>query len=400
MAGPLSGVKVLAIEQMQAMPYGTQLMGWLGAQVIKIEPTFGEAGRTSTPALRDIDGESVGATYLRNNLGKQSVCINLKDPEGVELVRSLIAHFDVLAENYRPGTLDRLGIGYESVRRDYPGIIYASVSGFGEDVDSPYRDWPAYAPIVEAMAGFYELRRHEGGAPSVGMGAAFGDIGASIFAVIGILAALRARDISGIGQHVDVSMFDSMIALGDMISFMPSMGAPHPLSRPRGLVEAFAAKDGYFVTSILREHQFARLAALLGHDEWLTDERLASRQGWVDYCDQIIRPVIEQWASSLTKIEACNRLGEVGIAAGPSNTYEDLASDPHVLSHKMLLKVERPDSTEPLVVSGQPIKFSDTPSEASGTWPRLGANTDDVLRDLLGISEERIQELKLRGVVR
>jgi crotonobetainyl-CoA:carnitine CoA-transferase CaiB-like acyl-CoA transferase len=397
---PLAGIRVIAIEQLQAMPFATQLLAWLGADVVKIEPLAGEAGRSASPSLTDVDGESVGATYLRNNLAKRTLSVDLKNPQGRELVLEMIGNFDVLAENFKPGSLSGMGLGYDDVHRRHPDVVYASVSGFGNDDTSPYREWPAYAPIVEAMAGFYDLRREEGSPPKVGLGAAFGDICAAMFAAVGILAGMHKRDRTGIGEHVDVAMFDAMIAFGDMISFMPSMGVLHPVRQPRGIVNAFAAADGYFVIAVLREHQFARLANLIGSPGWLTDPRLSSRTDWVAHLDDLIRPAIETWARDLTRLEACNILASEGIAAGPSYTEHDIRSDPHVLAHQMLLEVDRPDTGGPLVISGQPIRFSESNCVARGRWPQLGEHTDSLLQDELGISSAGVDELRKMGVVR
>jgi crotonobetainyl-CoA:carnitine CoA-transferase CaiB-like acyl-CoA transferase len=397
---PLTGMRVLAIEHLQAMPYATQLFSWMGAEVIKVEPLQGESSRTGLPMLRDSDGEDVGSTYLRNNLSKRSMCIDLKQQRGVELVYELAASCDVLAENLRPGVLDRLGLSYDAVHARLPSLVYASVSGFGHDEDSPYAGWPAYAPIVETMAGFYELRRTEDSFPHPMLGGAFGDICAAMFSAVGILSAMRYRDRTGIGQHVDVAMFDAMVAFGDMICFMPSMGAPHPIKKATGIVTGFKASDGYFVTCVARQHQFEALAHLVGREDWLVDPQMSTRQGWIDHTEDIVRPAIESWARSLTKVEAARQLAEHGIAAGPSYTDTDLRADAHVRSHHMLVEVERPDAPDPIVVSGQPIRFSETPAPGHGRWPLLGQDTDNVLSTLLGLGAEDIAGLRDDRVVR
>ena len=199
---PLDGVRVLAAEQMQALPYGTQLLAHLGADVVKVaHPVHGESGRGAQPALVDEDGRRVGATYLRNNLSKRSIGIDLKQEAGRELFKQLVPHFDVVAENFTPGTMARLGLDYEVIRKLDPRVIYLSVSGFVNLDDSPYSGWAAYAPIVEAMGGIYEPTRKPGQPPSVVVAGALGDNGAALFAVIGTLAALRHRDATGLGRN-------------------------------------------------------------------------------------------------------------------------------------------------------------------------------------------------------
>src|SRR5436190_286821 len=200
---PLDGVRVLAAEQMQALPYATQMLSRLGADVVKVEhPEHGESGRASTPAMVDPQGRQVGATYLRNNFNKRSIGIDLKAPEGRELFLALVPHFDVIAENFKPGTMERMGLGYDAIAAQHPGAIYVSISGFGNTVDTPYRDWPAYASIVEAMSGIYDYRHPDEPPVTIPVGA-LGDISSALFGVSGILAALRHREHTGQGQYVD-----------------------------------------------------------------------------------------------------------------------------------------------------------------------------------------------------
>ncbi len=216
---PLEGIRVLAAEQMQALPYATQLLGRLGAEVVKVEhPVHGESGRGAAPAMKDPEGRTVGATFLRNNLSKHSVGIDLKADAGKQLFLDLVPHFDVVAENFKAGTMDRLGLGYEDIRAVHPGVIYVSVSGFGNRDDSPYREWPAYASIVEAMSGIYAWAQRPGEPPRPNPMGAIGDISSALFAVIGILAALRHRDRTGVGQYVDIAMLDAVVAMTDVVS--------------------------------------------------------------------------------------------------------------------------------------------------------------------------------------
>src|SRR5690606_6146768 len=215
-AGPLDGVRVLALEQMQALPFATQLLARLGAEVIKVEnPAGGDMGRSSLPAVPGPDGRPMGATFLRNNLAKRSVAIDLKHPRGRELVLELAGHVDVVAENFRSGTLDRLGLGWEDVAARHPSIVYLSVSCFGTG-PSPYEGWPAVDSHAEAMSGIYVGARRGDDPPVVAPVGALGDIGTALFATVGLLAALRHRDRTGEGQHVDVAMYDALVSLTDI----------------------------------------------------------------------------------------------------------------------------------------------------------------------------------------
>jgi crotonobetainyl-CoA:carnitine CoA-transferase CaiB-like acyl-CoA transferase len=196
---PLHGIRVLALEQMQAMPYATQLLARLGADVIKVEhPVTGDLGRSATPSIEDPQGRVVGATFLRNNLGKRSIGIDLKSGRGRELVLRLAERADIFAENFRAGALARMGLGYPEVSARVPSIVYASVSGFGQDPESPYYDWPALASVAEAMSGIYDYRQRPGPATDLlAQQAPSATSAPRLFAVIGILTALRHRDRTG-----------------------------------------------------------------------------------------------------------------------------------------------------------------------------------------------------------
>jgi formyl-CoA transferase len=394
----LSGVRVLALEAMQSMPYATQLLGRFGADVVKVEPRAGEMGRGSLPAMRAPDGRDVGATFLRNNLGKRSVCIDLKRPEGRDLVLRLAPRFDVLAENAKAGAMERMGLGYDVVRSVHPGIVYVSISGFGHG-DSPYRDWPAFAPVVEAMSGIYEMKRAGDAPPTVAPVGALGDIGSGLFAVIGVLAALRHRDATGTGQHVDVAMLDSVVAMTDIVTNFWSMGLRGGDLGPL-LMHGFRAKDGWFVLQVGREAQFRSLVALVGHPDWADDARFATRQGWLDHLESELRPAIEGWASTRTKVEACTALGAAGLAAGPCFSDDEVVVDPHVRGRHMLVEVERTDGVEqPVLVPGNPVKLSEVPEAEETRPPWLGEHTDDVLRGELGLGDDELRQLHADGVI-
>ena len=399
---PLSGVRVLAVEQMQALPFATQLLAHLGADVVKIEhPLHGESGRGSRPQITDRDGRAVGATYLRNNLSKRSLGLDLKHPEGRGLFERLVPHFDVVAENFKAGTMDRLGLGWAALSALHPKLVYVSISGFGNTGDSPYADWPAYAPIVEAMAGLYEPNRREGEPPPVVVAGALGDNASALYAIIGTLAALQQRERTGRGQHVDIAMFDAMIAMTDMVPFMWSVGEPPSAATAgrTGLVAAFAARDGHFVVAIFRDHQFERLARTVGHEEWCRDPRFATREGWAEHKEAVIRPGIEAWAAGLTRLEACERLCAQGIPAGPSNHAPDIHADPHVAARDMLLSVPRPDADRPMLLVGNPVKLSDVAEGPVRRFPSLGEHTDEVLREVLSLRDDEIEGLRAAGAI-
>ncbi|MFD0690695.1 CaiB/BaiF CoA transferase family protein [Actinomadura fibrosa] len=398
--GPLEGVRVLALEQMQALPYATQLLARLGADVVKVEPPGrGDSGRGSLPAMTDPAGRRVGATFLRNNLGKRSVCVDLKDPRGRDLVLALAPRFDIVAENSKAGAMRRLGLGYEDVAAVHPAAVYVSVSGFGNTVPTPYAARPAFAPVVEAMSGIYEAKRTGDAPPAVAPVGALGDIGAALYASIGILAALRHRDRTGRGQYVDIAMLDSVIAMTDIVTNLWSMGLRKGDLGPL-ILHGFRASDGWFVLQVGREEHFARLAGLVGRPGWTSDPQLATRQGWVDHLEDELRPAIEGWAAGLTKAEACEALGAAGLAAGPCLSDEEVVADPHVRARGMLVEVPRTDGVEqPVLVPGNPVRMSAAPVPAERRPPWLGEHTDAVLADELGLSAAELKALRGDGVI-
>src|SRR6266566_1314955 len=359
---PLEGVRVLAAEQMQALPFGTQLMTRLGAEVVKVEhPVHGESGR---------------GAFLQ-----------------------LVPHFDVVAENFKAGAMARLGLGYEDVAKVDPKIIYLSISGFGNTVETPY-DWPAYAPIVEAMSGIYEYKRPEDQPPVPAPAGALGDIGTSMFGVIGVLAALRHRDQTGEGQYVDVSMFDAMVSMTDLVTNFWSMGLRPGGPGPLLIMDGFRASDGWFIMQVGREHQFERLAALVGHPEWVDDPRFATRQGWREHLEDVIRPAVEEWASTRTKLDACHELSAAGVAAGPSNTAADVIADPHVEARNMLVELPRTDDVDdPVLIPGNPVKLSKMADGPETRVPWVGEHTDEVLHKELGLSDTELAALRAEGVI-
>jgi formyl-CoA transferase len=397
---PLDGVRVLAPEQLQALPFATQLLARLGADVVKVEkPGTGESGRGSLPAMTDPAGRQVGATFLRNNLGKRSVAIDITRDAGRQLVLELVPHFDVVAENFRPGVLDRLGLGYDDVRSIDPRSVYLSVSGFGNTQPSPYRDRPAYAPVPEAMSGIYEMKRLPGAAPiPVPMGGV-GDIGSALFAVIGVLAALRHREHTGRGQHVDVAMFDCMLSITDLVTNFWSMGLAEGQLAPH-IMHGFRASDGWFIVMVIREYEFERLARRIGQDQWLTDPRLATRAGWIEHLETVVRPGIEQWAAGRTREQACAELGAAGVATAPCLRAGEVVTDPHVEAHDMLVEVDRTDGVaQPILVPGNPIKMTDVAIGPERRMPWLGEHTDEVLAAEIGLSAAELVRLRDAGVL-
>jgi formyl-CoA transferase len=397
----LDGVRILALEQQQSLPYATQMLGRLGADVVKVEhPDRGETGRETLPALTDPDGRRVGVTFLRNNLGKRSVTIDLKRPEGRDLVLRLAPRFDVVAENFKAGTVERLGLGYADVAAVHPSVVYLSVSGFGA-TPSPYAGWPAYAPIAEAMGSLYDFKRRPEDEPVPSPIGAIGDTGTALFAAVGLLAALRHRDRTGRGQHVDIAMYDAMVAMADAGLSYWSMGLANALTAP-SINHGFRTADGFVIVMCSRVAHFRQLAAAVGHPEWVDDPRLADPPGWVAHLDAVIRPGIEAWAASRTRHEVAAALAAVGVACGPVHSPADVIADPHVRARHMVVEMARPDGVaQPVITPGNPVKLSlvEERDGAEGRVPWLGEHTDAVLAEELGLSPAELRELHAAGVI-
>ncbi|MEM9203342.1 MAG: CaiB/BaiF CoA-transferase family protein [Actinomycetota bacterium] len=397
---PLAGIRVLAAEQMAALPFGTQLLARLGADVVKVEsPGTGDSGRGSMPSVEDPDGRPVGATFLRNNLGKRSITLNLKEPAGVTTFLELAAKFDIICENFKAGTADRLGIGYDAVRAVNPAAIYLSVSGFGNDPASPHIHRAAYAAVVEGMSGIYEYKRLPDRPPIVNPVGALGDISSALFGVIGVLAALRQRDATGEGQYVDIAMLDATLAMTDLVTNFYSMGVAGEADSAVGIIETFAAGNGHFIVQCVREHQFEKLAEVTGNLQWLTDERLSTREGWRDHLATVIRPDIERWAAPMTNRDAVAILAAEGLAVGESYTPADIVADEHVAARNMLVAMDHPQGGDPVLIPGNPVKLSRMTEGPETRVPWLGEHTDELLRTELGLTREQIESLRDRGVV-
>ena len=402
---PLAGVRVLALEQMQALPYATQLLGRLGADVVKVEaPGTGDLGRSAMPAMTDPAGRSVGATFLRNNLSKRSVVIDLKHPSGRDLALRLAPRFDVVAENFRAGAAERLGLAYDDVAAAHDSVVYVSISGFGRAVPagtpiSPYDGWPALASIVEAMSGAYEFKRPEGQPPIGSPMGGLGDIVTALFAVIGVQAALRQRDRTGRPQRVDIAMLDAMVAVLDVVPNFWSMGMPMGTAWP-GILHGFRAADGWFMLQVLRPHQWPDLARAIGRMEWCEDPRFATPQGWLDHLDADIRPAIESWAAAMTKREASDALNGAGLVAGPVATDAEVVADPHVAGRNMLVEHPRTDGVaQPVLIPGLPVKFAEVAEGPETRVPWLGEHTDEVLAAELGLGLGELERLRAGGVI-
>ncbi len=398
---PLDGIKILAAEQMQALPFATQLLARLGAEVVKIEhPINGESARGALPSMDDPSGRPVGATFLRNNLNKKSVGIDLSTSEGQDLFLRLVPNFDVVGDNFKPGTMKKFGLDYKSINSKYPNVIVISISGFGNSGNSPYQNWPAYNSVAEAMSGLYDFKRREGEPPAVNPMGAVGDIATSLFGVIGILAALRHRETTGEGQYIDLAMFDCMASLADVAINFHSMGISREPNPAPYVIASFRCSDGYLILQIVREHQFENLANLIGRPDWIGDSRFEERTGWGEHLHSEIIPALEKWAENQTRSETSSLLAEANVASGPVLTVPEVVKDPHLEERNMIVAFPRTDGiNEPILIPGNPIKMSKVSEGPEVRVPWIGEHTNEVLTEELGLSETELENLKKTGII-
>ena len=398
---PLDGVKILAAEQMQALPFATQLLARLGAEVVKIEhPINGESARGALPSMDDPSGRPVGATFLRNNLNKKSVGIDLSTSEGQDLFLRLVPNFDVVGDNFKPGTMEKFGLDYKSINSKYPNVIVISISGFGNSGNSPYQNWPAYNSVAEAMSGLYDFKRREGEPPVVNPMGAVGDIATSLFGVIGILAALRHRETTGEGQYIDLAMFDCMASLADVAINFHSMGISREPNPAPYVIAPFRCSDGYLVLQFVREHQFENLANLIGRPDWIGDSRFEERTGWGEHLNSEIIPALEKWSENQTRSETSSLLAEANVASGPVLTAPEVVKDKHLEERNMIVALPRTDGiNEPILIPGNPIKMSKVSEGPEMRVPWVGEHTNEVLTEELGLSETELENLKKTGII-
>ena len=398
MSGPLSGLRILDLSWVLSGPYCTMTLCDLGAEVIKCErPPYGDHARNTGPV---VDGES--GYFFSVNRGKRSISIDLRAEEGRELFLRLVDEVDVVVENFTPGTMEQLGLGYETLSEANPRLIYCAVSGFGHT--GPLSDRPALDIIVQGMGGIMSITGEPGGGP-IRPGVSLGDIAAGLYAAIGILAAVYERERSGRGQFVDVSMLDSQVAIQEN-AFMryhvsgqtPSkLGTRHPTAVP---FQAFETADGYMVIALSWgvPNQWALLCAELGIIELADDPRFATGEARSEHHGELEPLLTEAFRTRSTR-EWVERLEPYDIPCGPLNSIPDVTRMPQLAAREMLVPVEH-HTLGALPLVNTPVKLSRTPGGISSSSPDMGQHTREVLDELLGIDGETVDELLARGVVR
>ncbi|MBI3965717.1 MAG: CoA transferase [Chloroflexi bacterium] len=397
---PLEGVRIVAVEQFLAGPYGSMILADFGAEVIKIEPPkTGEGGRSLAPVIENERGRTTYGIIGRNR-GKKSVTLNLQTDRGKELFRELVKQSDVLWENMRPGVMDRLGAGYEAMHALKPSLVYVSVSGYGQN--SPYRDRPAFDIIGQAVSGLMFRAGKEGDRPLF-LGFPVGDQYPSMLAAFGCMLALRWRDQTGEGQHVDVAMFDACVALNELAITYHSMLGSVPRRGSVGVsapYDSFKVKDGYVVIAVGGEPIWERFCRAIGRED------LIGREGYRSGVERTpkqesggeLRQMIEDWAADKGRDEVIRHLNAAGVPACEVNDIPDLHTDPHVAKRSMLITVPDPVAG-PMKVAGNPVKLSAMGEVVPKAPPGLGQNNEEILGGLLGVSARELQELSESGVI-
>ena len=397
---PLTGVRIFDLTRILAGPTCTQLLGDLGADVIKVEkPGVGDDTRTwGPPYVKDAAGKNTNesAYYLSANRNKRSVTIDLQTPKGIALAKKLIAKSDILIENFKVGGLSKLGLGYEDLKTAFPRLVYCSVTGFGQT--GPYAPRAGYDFLAQGLGGIMSITGAPDGEPmKVGVGIA--DVMTGMYASTAILAALRHRDATGEGQHIDTCLLDTQVSwlINEGTNYLVSgqipvkLGNEHPNIVP---YKVFATSNGHVILAVGNDRQFHDWCTVANAGELKSDPRYASnplrianRETLYDIMpDFMKRKTTEEWLAEL---------GELKVPCSPVNNIDQVFEDPHVKYRGMRIEMDHPTAGSgkvPLI--GNPVKMSGTPPQYRLAPPTLGQHSDEVLKELLGFDEKQIQELK------
>lgn len=393
--GALSGVTVVDLTRVLAGPYCSMMLADMGADVIKVElPGKGDDSRAHYP---QINGES--AYYMNLNRNKRSITLNLKTEEGKELLRKMVKKADIILENYRPGVMEKLGLGYEELKKVNPGIIYGCVSGFGHY--GPYSQRPGYDIIGQAMGGLMSTTGWPGGDPTRS-GTAMSDVMGGISLAVGVLAAYICKERTGEGQMVDVSLVDSIVSSLEIINQIylvtgriPSrIGNRYEASYP---YDSFHTRDGMLVIGAGNDKLFHLLCELMEQPELEGDPRFYTNVKRVEHHAEL-KPIIEAWLAHYDTETAVHMILDAGVPAGPIYDIDQVTKDPHIAgAREMFVEMEHPVAGK-MKITGNQVKFSSTPVTFRAPAPLLGQHTDEILKEFLDMSETEIQSLREKKV--
>jgi crotonobetainyl-CoA:carnitine CoA-transferase CaiB-like acyl-CoA transferase len=397
-SGPLKGLRVLDLTRVLAGPTCTQMLGDLGAEVIKIErPEAGDDTRGFAPPFVPNTKES--AYFVGVNRNKKSVTVDIAKPEGQAIIHQLLGSCDILVENFKVGALAKYGLGWEQLGKQYPRLIYCSITGFGQT--GPYAPRPGYDALIQAMGGVMSLTGEPKGTPQK-VGVPVADLFAGLYGCIGILAAVNHRHATGQGQQIDIGMLDTHVAwlANQGMNYLatgenpPRLGNQHPNIAP---YQEFPTKDGYIILAVGNDPTFERFCKAFGQEHLLADPRFASNPVRVQNRDLVtatLTPVMQ----SKTTSEWIGLLEAQKIGCGPINTLKDVFDDPHVQARNMV--VEMPHASgETVQVIANPVKLSATPPDYRSPPPVLGQHTEEVLGGLLGMPAAEIAKLREKGIL-
>jgi CoA:oxalate CoA-transferase len=399
---PLSGIRVIGLEQYMSAPYCTMLLADAGAEVIKIErPGAGDPRRSIPPYADDEQGQRVAGGFIGYNRNKKSVALNLRAEAGRQILRDLAGASDVVVENLRPGAMDKMGLGYEGLKEINPRLIYAAISGFGrlEGYTGSYGQRPAFDIVAEAMSGIMNLVGFEDKPPSwtiYGMA----DVYSGMVTAYGVMLALFMRERTGQGQFVDSAMLDNMLALNErMVTLYSFTGQSPERGRLRHLYPrgAFRCQDGYLALNVPDDIQWGRLCQAIGRPELKEDARTVDGTARAASAE-FIRAIIEAWLADKTRSQAVAELEAQGVPSGPVYTAEDVFQDPHIAARHMLVTVDDPVAG-PRKYARSPIHLSHAPEIPTQAAPRLGQHTLPVLQEVLGYDAAAVERLLAEGVV-
>ncbi len=413
---PLSQIRVLELSRILAGPWAGQTLADLGARVIKVErPGTGDDTRSWGPPFAKRPGDPAdgptgdAAYFLCANRGKRSVTIDFTQPEGQKIVRALARQSDVVIENFKVGGLEKYGLDYASLRADNPGLVYCSITGFGQT--GPYRERPGYDFLIQGMSGLMSITGEPDSAPGgkpVKVGVAVTDLLTGLYAVIAIQGALAHRANTGVGQHIDLSLLDVQAAAlaNQALNYLVSGRAPGRLGNAHPNIvpyEAFQTSDGHIILAVGNDAQFARFCEVAGRRELADDARFASNPSRVENRDSLI-PLLKKLLKARSSADWLAALEQAGVPCGPINDIEQLFADPQVKARGLQIAIPDPDRTaggdgsaQPGVAS--PIRFSETPIQYELPPPRLGQHTDEVLREELQLDAAERERLRDLGVI-
>ncbi len=405
MTGPLHGLRVFDLTRILAGPTCTQILGDLGADVIKVErPGAGDdTRRFAPPFLKDGTGTETGesAYFASSNRNKRSITLDLTAAEGQDLARRLIAHCDVLVENFKHGGLAKYGLGYDQLKADCPGLVYCSITGFGQT--GPYASKPGYDVLIQGMGGFMSITGEPEGVPQKA-GIPIADLMAGMYAAVAINAALRHREATGAGQYIDIGMLDTQVAMLTIqgLNYLATGQAPARLGNAHPNIvpyQTFATADGDITLAVGNDGQFQRFCAFAGVPELAEDERFRSNDARVRRRAELtalLAPILaaksaRHWIEGL---EAHN------VSCGPINTIDQVFADPQVQARGMKIEMPHPAlGGDPVPLIASPIRMSATPPSYRHAPPLLGQHSDQVLAELLGLDAAELEALRERGVI-